>query len=332
MPTPIEDTPKPGPLTVGEDEAGMRVDAFLAKRKLMPSSSAARRAVASRAVRVNHNVAKKGLHLQPGDVVDLEDGAAETVLVPAPQLELSLLYTDEDIVAVSKPAGVASHPLRAGEGPTLAGALVARFPECAAASVDAREGGLGHRLDIGTSGVLLAARSRPTWHRLREALAGSHCEKIYLAEIRDPFPSTETGCREFALPGPYASSFVISAPIGRRGRRGSQVVLASGRQPLPARTDVVLLAARDGAALVEARLERGRAHQVRAHLAYIGVPVWGDPVYGTEGPASARELHLHAWAISFLHPTSGKPLRIEAPVPAWVEAYSNWAMLVSTRR
>jgi 23S rRNA pseudouridine1911/1915/1917 synthase len=330
MPTSIEDVPRLGPLTVDEDEAGVRVDAFLARRKLVPSSSAARRAVASGTVRVNHRVAKKGLHLRPGDVVDLEDRGAESVLVPAPQLELSLLYADEDIVAVSKPAGVASHPLRAGEGPTLAGALVARFPECAAASVDAREGGLGHRLDVGTSGVLLAARSRPTWHRLREALAGSHCEKIYLAEIRGPFPSTETGCREFALPGPRANSFVITAPIGRQGRHSSQVVLASGRQPLPARTDVALLVARDGGALVEARLARGRAHQVRAHLAYIGVPVWGDPVYGGAGPAD--DLHLHAWAVSFLHPTNGKPLRIEAPVPAWVDAYSNWAMLVSTKR
>jgi 23S rRNA pseudouridine1911/1915/1917 synthase len=162
MPTSIEDVPRLGPLTVDEDEAGVRVDAFLARRKLVPSSSAARRAVASGTVRVNHHVAKKGLHLRPGDVVDLEDRGAESVLVPAPQLELSLLYADEDIVAVSKPAGVASHPLRAGEGPTLAGALVARFPKCAAASVDARESGLGHRLDVGTSGVLLAARSHPT--------------------------------------------------------------------------------------------------------------------------------------------------------------------------
>jgi 23S rRNA pseudouridine1911/1915/1917 synthase len=320
-------------LVVAASEAGSRLDAFLACRELMPSAAAARRAVASGTVRVNGRVGKKGLRLVAGDQVDLGEGpAAEPALAPAPapELELDVLYQDGDIVAVNKPAGVHTHPLRPGEGATLAGALVAKFPECRDASPDAREGGLGHRLDGGTSGVLLAARSREVWYRLREALANPHCEKTYLAEVQGAFPAGDGPSPDYVVPGPRPSSFAISAPIGRHGRHAGRVEIASGRQPLPAQTLVTLLASQPPATLVEARLARGRAHQVRAHLAYLGIPVTGDPIYGQAGAEGS--LHLHAWAVSLLHPVTGQPLRVEAPPPAWVQAYSNWAMLVSTSR
>jgi 23S rRNA pseudouridine1911/1915/1917 synthase len=303
-------------LVVGASEAGYRLDAFLARRRLVASTSAARRAVAAGVVRVNGRLARKGVHLQPGDTVDLGGGpSVGQVLVPTPELDLAVLYQDDDIVAVDKPAGVPAHPLRPGDATTVASALIARFPECATASPDAREGGLGHRLDVATSGVLLAARRREAWHRLREALAAPLCEKIYLAESRGGFPATDANLGEFVVPGPRPASFVVTVPIGRRGRRGGRVKLASGRQPLPARTEVTLLEAREIFALVEARLSRGRAHQVRAHLAHLGIPVRGDPIYG-EAEAEVG-LRLHAWAVCLLHPRTARPLRIEAPPPAW---------------
>ncbi len=305
-------------LVVEAGEAGRRLDGFLARRGVVASAAAARRAVAAGIVRVNGHVAKKGTHLQPGDVIEFDRAsAAGAVLEPAPEVRLSLLYQDDDLVAVDKPAGMPSHPLRVGDGPTVAGALVARLPECAAASPDAREGGLGHRLDVGTSGVLLAARSRQAWHRLREALSSVACEKIYLAEVCGDFPSTEQAQREGVLPGPRPSSFVVTVAIGRQGRRGGKVRLAAGRQPLPARTEVTLLETRAGGALVEARISRGRAHQVRAHLAYLGIPVVGDATYGQVDDATVTGPHLHAWAVSLVHPITAKPLRIEAPPPVW---------------
>jgi len=305
-------------LVVEASEAGARLDVFLAKRQAVPSAAAARRALASGIVRVGGHAAKKGMHLQPGDVVEMGDDSAQAlVLEPTPDLGLAVLYQDDDLVALDKPAGIASHPLRAGDGPTLASALVARFPECAAASPDAREGGLGHRLDLGTSGVLLAARSREAWHRLREALATPACEKIYLAEVCGSFPSDEE--HAFVLPGPRPSSFVVTVPIGRQGRRGSKVKLAAGRQPLPARTEITLLETRPGGALVEARLSHGRAHQVRAPLAYLGIPVAGDATYGQVDDATLAGLHLHAWVVSIIHPMTSQPLRIEAPLPAWAQ-------------
>jgi 23S rRNA pseudouridine1911/1915/1917 synthase len=326
-----ESEPVSGPLLVDASEAGLRVDAFLVGRKVLPSASAARRAVAAATVRVNGRLAKKGARLEPGDTVDLGgDLVDKPVLVPLPHLPLAVLYQDGDMVAVDKPALVPSHPLRPGEGATVAAALVARFPECALASPDPREGGLAHRLDVATSGVLLAARSREFWYRLRHALAEPSCEKLYLAEIRGAWPSPERATEDFVLPGPHPRSFVVTAPIGRRGRRGDRVKLASGREPLLARTEMTLLEARGDLALVEARLSRGRPHQVRAHLAYLGTPVRGDPIYGEA--VADRGLGLHAWAVSFLHPAARRPLRIEAPPPPWAQAYSNWAMLVSTRR
>jgi 23S rRNA pseudouridine1911/1915/1917 synthase len=318
-------------LVVDETESGCRVDAFLVRRQIVPSSSAARRAVAAGVVRVNGRTAKKGAHLAPGDVVDLDGGhGSDTPLVPAPQIELTVLYQDDVMVAVDKPAGMHAHPLHAGDAPTVASALVARFPECASASLDPREGGLGHRLDHGTSGVLLAARSREAWHRLREALAAPSCVKVYLAEVRGNLPATDAALGEYVLPGPRRDSFVVTAPIGRHGRHGGKVVLGAGRQPLPARTEVSLLDHQPPWALVEARLARGRAHQVRAHLSQLGAPVRGDAVYGEA--EDGVELRLHAFTVSLPHPVTGQVLRIEAPAPAWVRAYSNWAMLVSTSR
>ena len=308
--------PTEGTLVVESSEGGWRLDAFLARRQLVPSSSAARRAVAAGVVRINGRVARKGVHLEPGDTVDMGGGTStDTVLVPAPQLDLTVLYQDDDLVAVVKPSGIASHPLRPRDAATLAAALVARFPECAAASPDAREGGLGHRLDVATSGVLLAARSRETWYRLREALGSPSCEKIYLAEIDGEFASARTDADTFVVPGPRPTSFVVTVPIGRQGRHGGRVKLGSGRQPLAARTEIALVETRQDSALVEARLSRGRAHQVRAHMAYLGIPVKGDPIYGASD--ASGDLRLHAWVLCLLHPMTGKFLRIEAPPPDW---------------
>jgi 23S rRNA pseudouridine1911/1915/1917 synthase len=306
-------------LVVEASEAGSRLDGFLARRQIVPSAAAARRALASGIVRVNGRAAKKGVHLQPGDIVELAEGsAADVVLEPATSVKLSVLYEDAALVAVDKPAGIPSHPLHPGDGPTVAGALIARFPECALASPDVREGGLGHRLDVGTSGVILAARNREVWYRLREALATAFCEKIYLAEVVGTFPSTEQAEDEFVIPGPRPSSLVVTVPIGRQGRRGSKVKLAAGRQPLLARTEITLLEARAGGALVEARLAHGRAHQVRAHLAYLKIPVKGDSTYGqVDDDTTERGLHLHAWTVSIVHPITGKPLHIESTPPAW---------------
>jgi 23S rRNA pseudouridine1911/1915/1917 synthase len=305
--------------TVDPSRAGMRLDQLVAQL-VVGSVHAARRLIADGRVTITIDgraarSVKKGARLIAGQTVDVElerkppdgDGGGGAN-IPDPGMALSVLYCDDDLVALNKPAGIASHPLRPGEMGTLANALVARFPECAGAGGDAREGGLGHRLDRETSGVLLAARRRDVWLALRRALKDPDCEKSYLAEVV----------------GQPAVSGSLAAPIGRQGRRGRRVRVGEGRNPLPAFTAWEVIAAHGPSTLLRARLHAGRAHQVRAHLAAIGHPILGDALYGD---AAAQELaqrlgveslRLHAESVRLRHPVSNQPLVIEAPPPEWV--------------
>ena len=291
-------------VTVAADQAGLRVDHVVAAAIPGLAVSRARRLVMAGAVRVDGRVAKKGDQVQAGQTVEIDDAPearpAEARVEPDPTVAVAWLHVDEALVAIAKPAGVPSHPLRAGELGTAANAIVARFPECAEASPDAREGGLGHRLDNETSGVLLAARSRAAWEGLRAALRAPACEKTYLAEVVGVPPDAG----------------VETAPIGRAGRRGGRVRVGAGRQPLAARTEWEVVQRRGATTLVRARLHAGRAHQVRAHLAAAGFPILGDPIYGPAASA-ALGLRLHAHTVALAHPTTGRPLLIEAPPPAW---------------
>ncbi len=306
-------------LTVQETEAGLRLDAFVAQHGLAPSTAAARRLLASGAARVNGRMAKKGERLQSGQIVEVSETRAPTLQPVA--LPVQVLYEDEGLIAVAKPAGMPSHPLRPGEGPSAAAAIAALFPECASASPDPREGGLVHRLDRGTTGVLIAARSRASWDDLRAAMAGADCSKTYVSEVVGRFPTLAPGERDFVSPGPEAGRFTVAVPIGRTGRHGRRVKLAGGRQPLPALTEVWLLEQRAQTALVGARLSKGRTHQVRAHLAYLGIPVVGDTTYGQSEDAqeSPSLLHLHAASVTFVHPRTRQTVVIEAPPPPWAQ-------------
>jgi 23S rRNA pseudouridine1911/1915/1917 synthase len=297
----------------------LRLDAFLLRQKVVPSATAARRVIAEGIVSVDDRPGKKGQHLGEGQIVEIAAPIQDHVApVPAAEIPLLVLYADDDLVVVDKPAGLPSHPLRAGEGPSAAGALLARFPECAKASPDPREGGLVQRLDRGTTGVLVAARRRAIWPGLRDALSAPDCEKTYLAEVVGSFPVVGAGEKDFVSPG-RTGTLSVAVPIGRVGRHGSRVKLGGGRQPLPATTEVALVEQRSVTALIQARLCKGRTHQVRAHLAYLGIPVVGDSTYGetTSDVEPPTLLHLHAAAIVFKHPTTGQLLRIEGPLPNW---------------
>lgn len=289
---------------VAEDEAGLRLDAWLVRRGLAPSAAAARRLIAEGAVRVDGAHGRKGRALLAGQMIACEPVAAAAIL-PEPAAPLAVLYVDDDLVAVDKPAGVAVHPLRPGEGGTLAGALLARFPECGAASTDPREAGFAHRLDVGTSGVIIAARNDRAYTGLRGVLGGGGSAKTYLAEVVGRLPT---------------EAVVVDAPIGRPGRRAAKVLVGSGRGLLPARTEIVVRERRATTTLVQAHLAAGRAHQVRAHLAHLGHPIVGDPIYGDEkADLAANEpgFRLHALEVRFAHPVTGAILTIAAPAPAW---------------
>ncbi len=294
------------------EAAGQRIDHAVAAAVPGLSVAAARRLLLAGAVRIDGRLPRKGAKVGAGEAgaaLEIDDTAlagldraARVPIAADPRVAVTVVFEDAALIAIAKPAGLPSHPLAPGQLGTAANAIAARFPECAAASPDPREGGLVHRLDTGTSGVLVAARSAAVWPALRAALSGDDCEKVYLAEVA----------------GTPSGSGIETAPIGRVGRRGGRVRVGGGRQPLAAETAWEVVERRAATALLRVRLSAGRHHQVRAHLAAAGFPIVGDTRYGGQGePAGEERLHLHAESVRFRHPISGETILIEAPPPEW---------------
>lgn len=265
-------------------------------------------------VRIDGKAGRKGTLLAHGQAVTLAVPAADPVTtppLPQPELPLEVLYQDADVVVVNKAPGQACHPLRPGERGTVASAVVARFPECASASADAREGGLCHRLDTFTSGALLFARRPAAWQALRAAFSAHQVEKEYLALVHGA-PAAD----EFELDLP-----LLPAPGPGGAKR--MLVASSAEQiysadALDAHTRFSVLRRGDGYALLRARATTGRRHQIRAHLAHLGLPLVGDTLYGAPEPADADSdgYFLHASRLTFPSPAApNKPINVEAPLP-----------------
>ncbi|MFW6050618.1 MAG: RluA family pseudouridine synthase [Myxococcota bacterium] len=294
-------------MVVAEEEAGRRLDVFLVHRVPGVGRAAARRLVAEGKVRVNGRRAKKGEPVRAGDRVWLEQvpAVASFPAEPDPALPLRVCHEDARLVVVDKGAGVPSHPLRPGERGTVANALVARYPEMAAVGYGPREPGLVHRLDTGTSGLLVAARDARAFDELREALRAGGFDKRYVALCAG------------RLGAPRLVDFPIAS--ARRNRRRVMVcpdpAEAARLDARPAETEVLEARPVGRNTLVTVRARTARRHQVRAHLAALGHPLVGDALYGGPAlPGLARHF-LHASYLRFPHPDGGE-VRVEAPLPA----------------
>lgn len=308
--------------TVAAHEEIMRLDLYLARTTGL-SRAAVVRLIEEGQVRIDGRVGRKGVMVAPGQRVQLAQAPSDprsTPPVPQPELPLSVLYQDAHLVLVNKLPGCATHPLRPQERGSLASALVARFPECAKASPEAREGGVCHRLDTYTSGVVIAARSLAAWQTVRALFRDGQIEKRYLAVV----------CGEPAQDFFEVSQPLLPAPGPDRHRR---VIAAETPEQiyhpdaLDAQTQFTVLRRGDGVALVQARTATGRRHQVRAHLAYLGLPLLGDELYGAPAAAtfSAADLQgyfLHADRVTLpkldsrAQPvTNAAKLTVEAPLP-----------------
>jgi 23S rRNA pseudouridine1911/1915/1917 synthase len=228
---------------------------------------------------------------------------------------LAVLFEDDQILAVDKPAGVHSAPLRMGESGTLLGLVFARYPEVTGLpGIKAVEPGLLHRLDRETSGILLVARTAEAFNALREEFMAGRVKKQYTALC---------ACRIEAWAGERLRLESRFAPYGR-GRMRVRVLIPgeegryAARKAAPGlyRTEIEVLERQGSWALVQASLLRGFRHQVRAHLAHLGLPIAGDELYGVEAPRGAPErLYLHASALELRHPASGQALRLSSPLP-----------------
>lgn len=282
-------------LDVPADAGGMRVDVWLAGALALPRARV-KELLERGAVRIGGRPPRKGDRTVAGARVEVTLPDDDPRPVPQPELPLRLLHVDAQLVAVDKPAGLPSHPLAPGERGTVVNALVARHPECADASADPREGGLVHRLDTLTSGVLLAARAPEVWKAVREAFSGREVDKRYLAVVT----------------GPIADAGEIDLPLRHRSDHVEPALSGGGREAL---TDFRVLSRAGDAALLDVGIRTGVLHQIRAHLAAIGAPVLGDADYGGRPQPGLDRFFLHAARLGLLHPATGSRLEIAAPLP-----------------
>lgn len=285
---------------VGGNDAGVRLDVFLATS--LGSRSRAQEAIQSGIVTVNGAPAQKRLLLREGDVVQwVRAGREPPPGRPASEARppVPILLEDEHLLVVDKPAGMATHPSRGHSAGTLAQALGARV----AGGDDPERAGIVHRLDVGTSGLLVVARDDETHRALQEAIARREVGREYMALVAGR-PRSRTG--------------TIDAPIGRDRRRRT-VHSVDTDKPREAVTHFEIEEEMPFATLLRVRLETGRTHQIRAHLQAIGLPVVGDPEYGVEGALGLDRQFLHAARLTFPHPAGGD-VDVASPLPADLEA------------
>ncbi len=213
---------------------------------------------------------------------------------------LHVVHVDDDLAVVEKPAGLVVHPAPSHRGSTL----VDELGDLLGGGADPRRPGIVHRLDKGTSGLLVVARGEEAHAALQEQVRRREVERVYLALARGRLRS-RTG--------------TIDAPIGRASRQRHRMAV-SGAASRKARTHFAVLEPLAAETYLEARLETGRTHQIRAHFAAIGHPLAGDVTYGGEAKYGLERQFLHASRLAFTHPTSGEPMAFESALPADLEA------------
>jgi 23S rRNA pseudouridine1911/1915/1917 synthase len=293
-------------------DAGTRLDRYLAQQGAGLSRARAQGLIARGLVRVDGRVARASLALEAGQQVEL---APEAPAPAAPPLRpeaiaVPVVYEDEHLLVVDKPAGLVVHPAPGHETGTLVNALLGRLAPAADAE-GAQRPGIVHRLDKDTSGLMVVARTETAHANLAVQMKAHRTVKRYLALVEGHMPVPEG---------------VIEAPIGRDPRQRQRMALVSvaggGRE---ARTHFRVLGEARGRSLLELQLETGRTHQIRVHLASVGHPVVGDATYGRpQAPRPPRQF-LHAAHLEFAHPVTGQWLTFDVPLPPDLERFkADW--------
>lgn len=288
--------------------AGERIDRVVALL-VGCSRSAASHLVEVGAVSVDGATATSGkVRLADGQAIVIDPGRLPLDEVPVgdPSIPLTVVHEDDDLIVVDKQPGIVVHPGAGIVGGTLVNGLLGRYPELADVGERHRPG-IVHRLDAGTSGLLVVARTTVAYERLVAALAAREVTREYRVLVWGHLASAHG---------------VVDAPIGRDHRDPTRMAVVVGGRPSRTHYQVLQTFSLPAAAAeLWCRLETGRTHQIRVHLSAIGHPVVGDPVYGgVREVVSVSRPSLHAAVLEFRHPVSGEVLRFESPMPADLEA------------
>jgi 23S rRNA pseudouridine1911/1915/1917 synthase len=310
-------------VVASKEDAGTRLDRFLASHARDFSRSRLKQILLAGEVRIGARTIKDPAYrVKPGDSIRLHVPPPQTAKPVGQKIPLKVVYEDDQIIVIDKPAGLVVHPAAGNEDGTLVNALIAHCGASLSGIGGEKRPGIVHRLDKDTSGLLVVAKTDKAHRRLSEQFAdhgrSGPLLRGYLALV-------------WGVPEPRRG--VINAPIGRDPKsRERMAVLPGGRRAVTRYELRERYAGENGlpvASMVECRLETGRTHQIRVHLTRIGYPLLGDPVYGagykskvSQMSAEARRLMarfrrqaLHAYQLGFAHPTRGEALRFESPLP-----------------
>ncbi len=285
-------------LTAATEHAGVRLDAFLSADGALTRSQAAR-LIAEGRVRVNGKPAAKSARLSGGETVTVDVPQLRETALPPQDIPLDVVYEDDDVIVVNKPTGLVVHPAPGHPDGTLVNALLHHCGDSLSGIGGEKRPGIVHRIDRDTSGLIIAAKNDAAHLALSAQLKDHSLSRTYECLV--------TGNMK-------QDSGTVDAPIGRSSAdRKKMAVVPTGRRAV---THWEVVARYPGVTHLRCRLETGRTHQIRVHMAYIGHPILGDTVYGAKKPVPGLTGQcLHATGLRFVHPRTGEPVELHCPLP-----------------
>ena len=285
-------------LTAATEHAGVRLDAFLSADGALTRSQAAR-LIAEGRVRVNGKPATKSARLSGGETVTVDVPQLRETALPPQDIPLDVVYEDDDVIVVNKPTGLVVHPAPGHPDGTLVNALLHHCGDSLSGIGGEKRPGIVHRIDRDTSGLIIAAKNDAAHLALSAQLKDHSLSRTYECLV--------TGNMK-------QDSGTVDAPIGRSSAdRKKMAVVPTGRRAV---THWEVVARYPGVTHLRCRLETGRTHQIRVHMAYIGHPILGDTVYGAKKPVPGLTGQcLHATGLRFVHPRTGEPVELHCPLP-----------------
>ena len=292
-------------LTLTADTAGERLDAFLARSVEDLSRSAAQKLLEKGAVTLSGRPAKKNEKTAEGMTVEVELPDPEPIDVVPQNIPLDVVYEDADVIVINKPVGLVVHPAPGHPDGTLVNALLYHCGDSLSGINGQLRPGIVHRIDRDTSGLIIAAKNDKAHVALADQLQDHSLARVYEAVVHGNIREDEG---------------TVDAPIGRHpiDRKKMAIDRKDGRRAV---THWTVLGRYPGYTHIQCRLETGRTHQIRVHMASIGHPLVGDPVYGGNRkslPGLVGQC-LHARKLRFVHPSTGELVEVECPLPDWFE-------------